>query len=187
MKKRKPTIAVVAVAAITLASAMVAATVPLVARTTMLPEPASRDLADAKRVGQGKLTWFGLDVYEAFLYAPQGRYVQGAPVALRLNYLRDLKGEAIAKRSRDEMAKLGVAPAQLDPWMTAMQRVFPDVRKGQALTGVQRADGGVSFYLDDKPLGVVGDPAFGAAFFAIWLDERTSAPGLRQALLGQRK
>ena len=35
----------------------------------------------------------------------------------------------------------------------------------------------------DRFLGEIADPEFGRAFFAIWLDPRTSAPQLRANLL----
>jgi hypothetical protein len=40
--------------------------------------------------------------------------------------------------------------------------------------------------LNGDPLGEIADPAFGPAFFAIWLHPETSAPKLRSALLGKR-
>ena len=42
---------------------------------------------------------------------------------------------------------------------------------------------GARFYQGDRLLGAIDTPGFAEAFFAIWLDTRTSAPDLRQALL----
>jgi Chalcone isomerase-like len=39
------------------------------------------------------------------------------------------------------------------------------------------------FYLDGKLLGEIADVEFAQAFFAIWLDPRTSASNLRKQLL----
>ena len=63
-----------------------------------------------------------------------------------------------------------------------MQQVFPDVRPGDHLLGVHGGDG-VHFYQENRLLGQIDDVDFADAFFAIWLDERTSAPELRAALL----
>ncbi|WP_153111812.1 hypothetical protein [Propionivibrio limicola] len=43
------------------------------------------------------------------------------------------------------------------------------------------------FYQGDRLIGVIDSPGFAAAFFAIWLDARTSAPELRSALLGRKE
>ena len=63
-----------------------------------------------------------------------------------------------------------------------MQRVFPDVKDGDHLLGVYR-DEIASFYQGERLIGSIANPGFAAAFFAIWLDARTSAPELRAALL----
>lgn len=63
-----------------------------------------------------------------------------------------------------------------------MGRIFPDVRPGDHIVGVQLPDEARFFY-NDRSLGTVDDPAFARAFFAIWLDAKTSAPELRAALL----
>jgi hypothetical protein len=61
--------------------------------------------------------------------------------------------------------------------------LFPDVEKGRKLAGVNLPGTGARFYFDGQLLGSIDDPAFARAFFAIWLDERTKAPQLRESLL----
>ena len=70
-------------------------------------------------------------------------------------------------------------------WLDAMKRLFPDVAKGDRLTGVHEPGRGARFFHNDRPIGGVDDPDFARAFFAIWLDERTVAPALRESLLRQ--
>jgi hypothetical protein len=110
--------------------------------------------------------------------------VLSQPLALELRYLRSLMGETIVEGSDKEIARLGQGqPAQRAQWSAQMSRIFPDVREGDRLTGVLDPGKGVRFYHNDRPLGSIDDPAFGRAFFSIWLDERTQAPSLRQSLL----
>ena len=63
-----------------------------------------------------------------------------------------------------------------------MAGIFPDVRPGDHILGVQLPDA-ARFFFNDRTIGTIDDPAFARAFFAIWLDARTSAPDLRAALL----
>jgi len=155
-----------------------------------VPPHVGRALGDARAAGSGRLTWFGLHVYDARLYVPAGgidprRYAEH-PFALELTYARTLAGRAIAERSSAEIARLGLGTEeQRARWLQAMTALFPDVRSGQRLAGVHVPLRGTEFYLDGRLLGRIDDPAFGAAFFAIWLDARTVAPDLRASLLKQ--
>ena len=54
-----------------------------------------------------------------------------------------------------------------------------------AATKAQIKPGDVVVSFDGRPIGRIDDPAFGAAFFGIWLDARTTAPNLRASLLKQ--
>ena len=144
-------------------------------------------LGEPRLAGTGRLTWFGLHVYDAALYLPGGvtpATLGDSRFVLELRYARALEGRAIATASRDEMARMNLADAAtLARWTEQMARLFPDVKRDQRLAGVNLPGRGVSFYFDGRPLGTIDDPAFARAFFAIWLDERTRAPQLRQALL----
>lgn len=139
----------------------------------------------AEPVGKGRLTVMFWDVYDAVLYAPQGRFSEKRPFALSLTYLRDLKGRAIADRSTEEMRSLGFTDEiRLATWHSQMRRIFPDVSNGTTLTGVYTGEGHSVFYRDGREVGRITDPEFGNYFFRIWLDENTSAPDLRAQLLG---
>jgi hypothetical protein len=153
-----------------------------------VPPHLGRALGEARPAGSGRLTWFGLPVYDARLFVPAAgfdpRRYADHPFALELTYARSLNGRAIAERSEAEIARLGRGTAeQRARWLAAMAALFPDVRAGQALAGVHRPGDATEFYLEGRLLGRIEDPAFGPAFFAIWLDERTTAPELRASLL----
>lgn len=146
--------------------------------------------AGAAAIGSGTYRWFGLKLYDATLFAVRGSFNaerwDGAPLALELAYARSLDGHRIAEASVDEMKKLGIgSAAQLRAWGDAMKRVFPDVNDGMRLTGVYQPGQPTRFYRNGEAIGEIADPAFGPAFFAIWLHPKTSAPKLRASLLGQ--
>lgn len=137
-------------------------------------------------VGNGRLTVFFMDVYDAKLYADQGRWSPGQPLALEFRYLRNLKGTKIADSSAEEIRKQGFADElRLAAWHEQMRKIFPDVKEGVILTGILTQDAQTIFYKDGSEIGHIKDPEFGKAFFNIWLSQKTSVPGLRQKLLGQ--
>ena len=141
-----------------------------------------------RQLGTGRYTYWGFDVYQASLWVPadvDANSLVRQPYVLELNYLRAFKGGDIAQRSIDEMRRIGnLSETQARNWLQAMQRVFPDVASGDRLTGVHLPGRGAQFYANEQAVGEVADPEFARLFFGIWLSEQTSAPQLRQALLG---
>ena len=66
-----------------------------------------------------------------------------------------------------------------------MRALFPDVKKGDRITGVHQSATGAVFWSNGRLLGEVRDPQFAKLFFGIWLSPQTSQPQLRRALLAQ--
>ncbi len=139
----------------------------------------------AQVVGEGRMTYLFWDVYDAKLYAPQGKWQGDRPFALRLDYLRSFAAKDIAKRTLQEMRNQGFRDeAVLDRWYQDMIRIFPDVDSSTSLIGIRDQRGHAVFYQGHTRLGVIDDPQFTDLFFDIWLDTDTTAPDLRQSLLG---
>lgn len=152
---------------------------PLASLATTGPETPTAGL---RRWGSGEFRRFGFLVYEATLWAG-GDDPLRPPLALKLTYKRNISGRDIADASVKEIRNLGVADeARLRGWGEQMAGIFPDVRPGDHILGVHLPDA-ARFFFNDRSIGRIDDPAFARAFFAIWLDARTSAPDLRAALL----
>lgn len=138
-------------------------------------------------VGKGRLSVMFWDVYDAALFAPDGRWQEKQPFALTLSYLRDIEGRKIADRSAEEIRRLGFDDeVKLATWHNQMRRIFPDVEEDTTLTGIYTPSGETIFYHEDKEAGRISDPEFGRYFFNIWLSDETSAPDLRAKLLGTK-
>ena len=149
------------------------------------PDVAKRYIADAKKVGDGVLTYLFWDVYRATLYAPAAGWTPDGPFVLSLLYLRDLDGADVAARTTDEIRGQGFADkARLAAWQARLAEIFPDVSDGVTLSATRDDKGRTVFYRGTDRIGEVDDPAFAKRFFDIWLGEKTSEPKLRRALLG---
>ena len=146
-------------------------------------------LADWQRWGSGEMRWLGFELYRATLWVAAGpapvAAPDDAPHALVLHYRRAIKASRLVSVSLDEMRRLGYGDDDLRRWEGELLRVFRDVDEGDSITGVHRPGVGASFFHGAMHTGDVDDPVFARAFFAIWLDARTSAPRLREALLRQ--
>ena len=162
-----------------------AATAAPTVSTTAASHP---QLPGSRLQGQGLLRYLGLRVYQARLWTlPNFRATQALeqPLVLELEYLRNLKGAAIAERSLQEMRRVGpIDEAQGQRWLAEMQRLFPDVQAGDRVSGVLLPGQGARFWLNQKLLGQIDEPQFARLFFGIWLAPATSEPDLRTALLG---
>ena len=155
-----------------------------------IPMPVQHELVQPQLVGQGSYRWFGIKLYEAYLWRESDSRTHTAPLddhfILELVYARQFQGKEIAASSIEEIRNLKLGtPEQQAAWLSLMQQVFPDVNAGTQLSGVYRVGQGVRFYRDGGLLKEINDAEFARAFFSIWLDERTSAPRLRKQLLGQ--
>ena len=152
------------------------------------PAEVAAELPAAKLLGSGRLTFLGLQIYDARLWVGEGFKAEAyeqTPLAIELEYGRTLYGKLIAERSLDEMKRSGgVSEEQAERWLATMKQTFPDVVKGDRITGVFRPGVSARFFLNGKPIGEVNDAEFARRFFGIWLSPKTSEPKLRLALLG---
>ena len=171
----------------TTAAAGTAGVATVTSPTVVHNRPEIAALRGATPTAPVRLRFWGFDVYDARLWTPPGfRHSQATqfPFALELQYLRRLEGGAIASRSLDEMRRLAtLTDAQAQSWLLAMREVFPNVKEGDRITGVNVPGEGVVFWVNGQRAGDVKDPAFANLFFGIWLNERTSEPKLRAQLL----
>jgi Chalcone isomerase-like len=156
---------------------------------SVLPTELANSLPAVELVGKGKLTFFGLEVYESSLWtAPnfKGLAFENHNFALELHYLRNFTAVDIAKRSIEEMQRIEPLPDQkVALWLKTLSEAFPNVKKGDRIVGVHKPGFGVTFWHNGKRSGEVRDADFSRQFFGIWLSPKTSEPKLRQALLGK--
>jgi hypothetical protein len=137
--------------------------------------------------GGGEFRIFGFALYDGWLWTPSGGWPSYGPFALDLHYRRDLRSADIASRSIDEIRRLGAgSPEQHARWQAAMARLFPDIRRGDRMTGVYTPRGAARYFHNGRMIGEIDDPEFARAFFGIWLDPRTSRADFRDLLLGSR-
>jgi hypothetical protein len=136
-------------------------------------------------LGSATLRWFGLHVYDIALYDEQPPYAPSDTVVLSIRYRVSIKHHRLVETTVKEWRRLGQGTtAQHEQWRRQLDGMWPDVKNGDSLTAFKRRDGPTQFYFGDRLLGEVADPAFGPAFFAIWLHEKSRYPTIRDELLG---
>ena len=141
------------------------------------------------KLGEGKLSWFGLSIYTASLWSEADVSLDGfyeSQAMLSLIYARNIKKDRILSTTRDEWEKLdGEVDEREAAWLTQLTEIFPDIRAGNRLSSLIIPDKETRFYLDDQEIGRITDAEFGPAFLAIWLDPNTSSKAMRSKLLNK--
>jgi hypothetical protein len=152
-----------------------------------LPTPVVGAGYELRPVGAGDLSWLGRPIYRASLWTGAGRYTgfaPGEPVALSLWYQRRFSREDLVRITSTAWRMMGSVPKpQREQWSAQLRALWRDVAPGDNLTTVLTPGGATRFYDQDRFLGQVEDPAFGPAFLAIWLDERSVVRDLRVRLV----
>ena len=189
---RAPALVLPAAAAAVLAGsppARASAPSPAAGTSPAPPRELAAEWPAARVQGRAQMRFLGLHVYDIRLWttdAPLGpEDWTRRPLALEIEYARELPGRRIAERSLEEMRRAGpIAAEAAERWLQAMLQFFPDVRAGDRITGLQRPDGVVRFFVNGQLRGEKRDADFARRFFGIWLAPVTSEPRLRAALLG---
>lgn len=136
-------------------------------------------------IGNARMRWFGLHIYDITLWSAARSFDEKQPYALSIRYARNIPGDQLVSTSIDQMRGLGFRDeAELTRWRGLLAPVFPDVKPGDNIIGIHQPGVGARFFHQGKLTGTLNDAKLARAFFAIWMDEKTSEPGLRLKLLG---
>ncbi|MCS0449914.1 chalcone isomerase family protein [Vibrio diabolicus] len=148
-----------------------------------------------KTVGEAQLTWFIFDIYQSRLKAPDGKFIVNGdvsphPLALEINYQRDISKQQLLDVTDEQWAKLGFTESYRKRWISELNRMFPDIKKGDELTYLTDGKTGQLLYRQAgiaqiKTVGFVQDERMNDAFLSIWLSPNTEFPKLRKQLIGQ--
>ncbi|MGC6452993.1 MAG: chalcone isomerase family protein [Candidatus Puniceispirillaceae bacterium] len=140
----------------------------------------------ARRVGKARFKVIFFKIYDAELFAPDGRFDRAGPYALRLTYLVNGKKDRIVSQTVKEMKRQGSAStAQIGRWEGLMERYFIDMDKGTSADFIHTADGRLVLTAKGRMLGEITDRDFIAALMDIWLGPKVRDKNFQRALLGQ--
>lgn len=136
--------------------------------------------------GQGDYKWLFLHIYEAKLWGEKTNELYSKPLSLELKYKRSFKGKEIVNQSIKELVSAGHSQTEVEQWREKLLEIFPDVKEGDRIeANFDPSKGLVFLFNSTKELGRLTDLEFSKKFLDIWLGEKTSAPELREKLLGK--
>lgn len=137
------------------------------------PAEVATSMPRAQKVGEASYHLLAIHLFDAELYADGGAFSWERPFALTLTYERGARQSTLINRSISEMSGRGAGNARsLAPLRTQLERCFPDIARGDRVTGVSTGPNTARFYHNGAQRCEVSWPGFRRAFFGIWLDGR---------------
>jgi len=133
---------------------------------------------------------FFFPLYDAALYAPEGATKSDVLNAktgfqLRFRYLREIEKPIILKSANKMMAKnlSGVKRNEIAEEVDKLNRAYRTVKDGDESSLTFLPERGTTLRINGEPKVTVGDQAFAAAYFQIWLGEKPISSDLKTAVL----
>ena len=101
-----------------------------------------------------------------------------------IHYLRDISKAELLENTLSQWRHLALDEDDYIEFLPLLAGIWPDIKAGEQLSMLSQANS-TTFYLNRHRIGVIDSATFAQLFLAIWLDENTSEPKLRQQLLGE--
>jgi hypothetical protein len=162
----------------------------VIAALLMLPRSALAGAMEelvplAKRVGKARFNVFFFKIYDAELFAPDGRFDRSGPYALRLTYLIDAKKDRIISQTVQEMERQTSASAeQIESWIPLMERHFISMDKGSRADFIHTADGRLVLAANGGVIAEITDQDFITALMDVWLGPKVRDKTFQRELMG---
>ena len=154
-----------------------------------LPEIVKLQWPELEMVGQTTLKRFGFHIYDASFWMLEDKtpsFLTTNTCALSITYARNIRAKRLLSSTKKEWQRLGFAGQYpIEAWLSILEKIWPDVMKGDQLVVISNPDGKTTFYDNHRSLGTIDDSNFGAVFLAIWLDENSRFKKNRKELLGE--
>ena len=142
----------------------------------------------AKKVGEARFKVFLFKIYDAELFAQDGRFDRKGPYALRLNYLLDAKKDRIISSTVKEMKRQKAASkAVIESWISLMERHFISMDEGSQADFIHTGDGRLLLTANGKPVSEITDRRFITALMNVWLGPKVRDREFQDKLMGRVK
>jgi hypothetical protein len=141
---------------------------------------------DFKLLGEAKFSVLFWDIYQSRLLTSDGQYPLShhcQSSLFEIQYLRDISKQELLDNTLAQWQHLAIDKAEYMLYLTVLENIWPDIKAGDQLTLLSRANRTV-FYFNQKKIAEIESEEFADLFLRIWLDENTSEPELRTQLLG---
>lgn len=138
--------------------------------------------------GTGLLTWYFIDAYVAALYlpdhVPSTQFDADQPKALELHYFHDIDGEDFGPAGEEVLKRMLPSSSieAIRPGLNQIKAAYVDIKEGDRYTLVYEPNLGTTLEHNGKALVTIPGKEFAAAYFHIWLGDKSVDNDLRDEL-----
>lgn len=150
-----------------------------------------------RKVGEAQLSILFFDIYQSKLLSPTGIYQQQTldvsphPLALSIEYQRNITQDQLLDATYEQWLKLGYREQDAKRWIAQLSAIFPNIKSGQKLTYITNGETGQFVYSPlpstSRQIGTISDERLNDAFLSIWLSPKTEYADLRRQLIGMKR
>jgi len=142
----------------------------------------------AERVGTARFKVMFFKIYDAELFAPNGRFDPKGPYGLRLTYLVDAKKDRIVSSTVKEMKRQKAASkSTIESWIPLMERHFIAMDKGGQAGFLDTGDGRLLVTANGQVIGEIDDRKFITALMDVWLGPKVRDKEFQDRLMGRAR
>ena len=157
---------------------------PLTARADALAE----FMPTARLVGAARFKVILFKIYDAELFAPNGKFRRTGPYALRLTYLINAKKDRIISSTVKEMKRQKAASKSvIEGWIPLMEQHFISMDEGSQADFINTGDGRLLLTANGKLIGEIDDAAFTTALMNVWLGPKVRDKKFQDRLMGRAR
>lgn len=140
-----------------------------------------------KLVGTANFKFLWWDIYQSFLYSPNGRYDNdSSELIFEITYRKSFSQKDLITETISQWKHLNIDEKDYLKFIDDLQSIWPNIRSSDVLTFIVINEKSY-FYHNDSFRGVIKDKNFPSLFLSIWLSPNTSQPFLRAKLLGEEE
>jgi len=150
-----------------------------------LPMQVVADAPGIHPIGNGRHTWWGIQMYDATLWTVGPNWSAARPHALDLEPGRAVPADTLVKNAIAEMRDMKIGDeSKIRSWQAEMTKLIPNVQKGDQFVIFCSETHRTIAYLNNSSTGQIDDPSFCPAVMSVWLHPRTKHQAMRKSLLG---
>lgn len=137
-------------------------------------------------IGGSELRFWGLKVYQIFLWSEHKNFSYDKKFAIQINYNMAFSSEDLAKRSIYEIKRNHFLSEQEEKkYYLQLKQIFTPVKSGDQKVALFIPDQGLLMFSNANLNGKVSDLRLARLFVDIWLDEKSSYPEITRKILGK--
>jgi hypothetical protein len=111
-------------------------------------------------------------VYDMYIWTDAKKWSYEEKFAFQIDYNISASASQIAKRSVKEIQKYyDIDQKEEDKLERTFEKIFPDVKNGDVITGIFEPKNGAEFYHNEQYRGKIENVDIAKMFFDIWLHE----------------